>query len=204
MKKIISIIDCGMGNITSVRNAICSLNFEPRICTCADEISSSDYLILPGVGSFPDGIKRIIEHDLSDPIKEFVKKGNPLLGICLGMQIFANIGFEFEERKGLGFIEGSVTRLNLEPFGFPLPHVGWNEVTFRNSVLSKGLNEKESFYFVHSYAYDDSNASYVKGTCKYGLDVVSVIEKENVLGVQFHPEKSQSSGLKILNNFLTL
>ncbi len=203
MKKI-GVIDYGVGNLTSVKNALEFLGAKVVICSEPSSLKDMAGLILPGVGSFPSGINKLRDLDLVQSLEEAVKKGTPVLGICLGMQLLAKIGKEFEEIEGLSYIDDDVGRMSDKGGKFRIPHIGWNEVIFKDSLLSKGLGETEDFYFVHSYAFLDPSKDHVKGVCHYGNPIVSLIEQDNVFGAQFHPEKSQKAGLSLIKNFIDL
>lgn len=194
----IAIIDYGAGNIFSVKNALDYLGFDGKLCSEPSEIQKADKLILPGVGAFPDAMKMLAERNLVGIIKEEVKK-KPLLGICLGMQILFEKGYEFEETEGLGLIPGYVDKL-VAP-GKKIPHMGWNNTEKINDVpLIKGINSGEMFYFVHSYKAVTEDA-HISLKAEYGQTVPALVFNGNVYGTQFHPEKSGDIGLNILKNF---
>lgn len=197
----IGIVDCGISNVGSVRNAFAYLGFDPHLVRQSDELRDCSHLVLPGDGSFPVGMKMLRETGLDEAIVGAVHRGTPLLGICLGMQLMAEEGDEFERTRGLGLTCGHVTRM--KPDRLPMPQIGWNDVTFyREARLAAGLEPPFSFYFMQSYAFADPSASAVAGICDYGGPVVAVIEQGHVFGVQFHPEKSQRAGLRVLANFM--
>ncbi len=193
----IAIIDYGAGNLFSVKNALDFIGEESIITSEKNEIISAHSIILPGVGAFPDAMKMLKKADLIDTIKEQAKK-KPLLGICLGMQVLFDEGLEFEETKGLSLIEGSVDRIKTD---LKIPHMGYNQLEInKQSPLLKGLNEFDSVYFVHSFmAYTDSEN--VLAYCDYNIKIPALVQKGNVYGAQFHPEKSGEVGLAILRNF---
>ena len=199
----VCILDYGSGNVKSVYNLISFLGYQVIISNKIIEIESATHLILPGVGSFGTAMNKINKRI---PIKElqsevYVKK-KPFMGICVGMQVLAEKGFEHGEHEGLGWIPGTVEKLKVNTL--TLPHIGWNNVTLNNnSVLFNGLHEINDFYFLHSYSiYTDS--SYVLTETNYEKDFCSAVQKDNIFGVQFHPEKSQKAGQKLIQNFLTI
>ncbi len=197
-----AIIDYGAGNLFSVKNALDFLDIENRITNSADDLRAADRLILPGVGAFPDAMRMLGESGLIGVIKEEVQK-KPLLGICLGMQMLFEKGYEFGETDGLGLIKGSVKLMR--PAGeLPVPHIGWNSLEFNEpcGLLDKCGNG-EYVYFVHSFAADCDSRN-VAAYCDYGMKVPALVFKGNVYGAQFHPEKSGDTGLNILRRFSEL
>lgn len=197
----IAILDYGMGNRASVQNALRFLGYESVVTHDPAVIESATHLILPGVGAFGDGMKAIRERGLDVVMKNAIDQGKPLLGICLGMQLLASKGEEGGEHAGLGFIPGTVKRI---PAGkLRVPHVGWNDVTSKDEELFKGTRPNV-FYFVHSFALVADNQDDVIATCEYGSPFVAGVRRGKVMGVQFHPEKSQASGLQLLKNFLAI
>ena len=194
----IAIIDYGAGNLFSVKNALDFLGFENKITKSADELKAADRLILPGVGAFPDAMKKLNESGLVDVIKEESAK-KPLLGICLGMQMLFEKGYEFGETDGLGFIKGSVKLMT--PKGLDVPHMGWNSLEFNERCpLLDCCKDGEYVYFVHSYAVECPPEN-VAAYCDYGMKVPALVFSGNVYGAQFHPEKSGETGLNILRRF---
>lgn len=191
-----AIIDYGAGNLFSVKNALDFLGIENKITNKAEDLRAADRLILPGVGAFPDAMKMLNESGLVGVIKEEVQK-KPLLGICLGMQMLFEKGYEFAETEGLGLIKGSVKLM--APKNLAVPHMGWNELELNNpcKLLENG---GEYVYFVHSYAADCPNEN-VSAYCDYGMKVPALVFSGNVYGAQFHPEKSGETGLAILKRF---
>ena len=200
------IIDYGMGNLLSVKRAIEKCRGDVYTSDNPNDIYNAERIILPGVGAFKDGMINLQKKGWGEKIKEATLKNEiPLLGICLGMQLLANKGFEVEETKGLGLIKGEVRLLksidNLEK----IPHVGWNEVEIiNNSYLFDGINNGTDFYFVHSYQFIPESSNNIVTKTPYCGGFVSSIQENNIYGVQFHPEKSQKSGFKIIENFLKL
>lgn len=197
----IAIIDYGAGNLFSVKNALDFLGFENKITASADDLRAADRLILPGVGAFPDAMRMLGESGLIGVIKEEVAK-KPLLGICLGMQMLFEKGFEFGETDGLGLIKGSVKLMT--PKDLPIPHIGWNSLEFNEPCgLLENVNNGEYVYFVHSFAADCPSEN-IAAYCDYGMKVPALVFSGNVYGAQFHPEKSGETGLNILRSFNAL
>ena len=198
----IVIIDYGVGNTHSVFNAITSLGY--RKVKISDEeklIGAADALVLPGVGAFDEAMKNLEGRGLKTVLDaEVLKKKKPILGICVGMQMFASYSEENGIHNGLNWIEGNVKRLDL-PSQYSVPHVGWNNVRYSNSdpVFNRNGNDC-NFYFDHSY-YFDCDYKYVAAFCDYGINVTAAVQHENIFGVQFHPEKSQTNGLKLFRSF---
>jgi len=205
MKAKVGIVDYRVSNLTSVLQAFRHLGAEAEVVRESGQFGTFNQLVLPGVGSFATGMANLHASGLVEPICAWAKAGKPLVGLCLGMQLLAEEGEEFGPTPGLGLIPGRVSRMHCADKSLRLPHVGWNQVERRrNSALLAGLGEEPAFYFVHSYCYDDPDADYVTGTCEYGGPQVAVIERGNVFGAQFHPEKSQKCGLALLANFVAL
>ena len=207
----ISIIDYGSGNLRSAAKALeaaaSNINLSSKIVVTSDPktIQQSDKIILPGQGSFSDcylGIKKI--PGLSETLNEFVlDKKKPILGICVGMQLFAKIGYESRETKGFGWIDGEVRKINNINKKIKLPHMGWNEIELKKDFfLFSNIRNKSHFYFIHSYEFMTKEKDCVVATTSYGNSIIASIAKENIVGTQFHPEKSQKDGLIILENFL--
>lgn len=196
----IAIIDYGAGNLFSVKNALDYLGKKSVITDDADIIKKADSIILPGVGAFPDAMKKLNEKNLVDVLKSAAQT-KPFLGICLGMQVLFEKGYEFEEAEGLGLIKGYVDRIKTD---LKIPHMGYNQLEFNNkSELLSGIEENDCVYFVHSYmAYTESEN--VAAYCDYNVKVPALVQNKNVYGAQFHPEKSGDIGLKILKNFAEL
>lgn len=198
----ITIIDYGLGNLRSLLGALEKISVPCRVSSDLDEISSSAKLILPGVGAFGDGIKNLKERHQFELLNQLVlEKKIPILGICLGAQLLAELSYEFGEHTGFGWIDAKV-RL-LKPNGeLRVPHVGWNELTqTKDSVLFRDIPDQALFYFVHSFHIDCTSLTDVTGRCDYGGSFVAAFERANIFGVQFHPEKSQQHGLTLLRNF---
>ena len=194
----IAIADYGMGNRRSVEKALAHVGAESVITAEHDEIRGAAAIILPGVGAFPEAMRNLERAGLTAVIPGLAQ---PLLGICLGMQLLFESSTEHEGAEGLGILPGTVTRLEAPR----LPHIGWNLVTFeRESKLAEGLPDATAFYHVHSFACRPSDPADVVGTSGYGERFVSVVERGNVMAVQFHPEKSSRDGLRMLGNFARL
>lgn len=202
----IAIVDYGMGNIGSVARAISVCGYEPVIASKADDIMMADKILLPGVGSFAKAMQEIRSRNLDQAIIESaIEDDIPILGICLGMQILSTLGFEHGESKGLDLIPGEVIRMAPKDKEIRIPHVGWNSVQHDgNSVLFNGIPTGTDFYFVHSYHFSGVDSSNVIATSSHGVTFNCVVGKGNVFGTQFHPEKSQRAGLRLLKNFLEL
>jgi imidazole glycerol-phosphate synthase subunit HisH len=198
---VIAVVDYGMGNKRSVEKALEHVGARPVITYAPEELAAADALILPGVGAFPEAMRRLRASGLDGVIRERAEAGVPLLGICLGMQLLFESSTEHEGATGLGLLPGDVTALDAPK----LPHIGWNEVTFaRESPLVAGLGEQAAFYHVHSFVCRPADAADVVGRGDYGERFASLVARENVMGAQFHPEKSSRDGLALLRNFAQL
>jgi glutamine amidotransferase len=198
------IVDYGVGNLRSVQKAFERIGVSATISDRADDILAAKALLLPGVGAFADAIGRLRTSGLGDALIEAAgKRGTPLLGICLGMQLLAESSEEDGHHIGLGLIPGNVRQLPAIDQGLPLPHIGWNEVrSNENSVLFAEIPKGTDFYFVHSYYFDCAAPEMADAVCTYGMDFCCAVQHENIMGVQFHPEKSQSFGRQVLKNFV--
>ena len=207
----IAIIDYGSGNLRSAAKALevanknINANLKIIITSDPEVIKKSNKIILPGQGSFRDcylGIKKI--NDLVDTLNDFVLvKKKPIFGICVGMQLFAKIGYESEETKGFGWIDGVVKKINNINKTLKLPHMGWNQIEFKKDfLLFSGIENKSHMYFVHSYEFLTKQKDCIVATTNYGNSIIVAVAKDNIFGTQFHPEKSQKNGLKLLENFL--
>ena len=200
----IVIIDYGMGNLRSIENKLRRAGAAAKISSDIGEIEAADKLILPGVGAFASGMRNLDERALRGPLeKKALRQGTPTLGICLGMELITEWSEE-GDAKGLGWIRGQTRRFVFEGDGkkIRVPHVGWNSLSrTRESPLLKGVSPDSSFYFVHSYHVVCSEPSDIVATTDYGYSFPSVIEHKNILGTQFHPEKSHAAGVQILKNF---
>jgi glutamine amidotransferase len=197
----VGIVDYGMGNLKSVANALAYLGCEPVLVTDAQEVSRLDRIILPGVGAYLKAMQNLVVSGFDQAIRSHVQRGRPLLGICLGMQLFSTFGTEPERCQGLGLIAGEVTPFRFDP-ARRVPHIGWNGMKpTRNHPLLVGLKENADFYFVHSYCFIPADAGDVLGLTEYGESFVSAVARGCIAGFQFHPEKSQENGMKLLENF---
>ena len=200
MTTTVCIVDYGVGNRRSVEKALQKVGIGTVVSADPQIIASADCLVLPGVGAFPSAVERIRELGLDVALQEAAAAGTPILGACLGMQLLFDRSAEHGGAVGLGLIPGEVVRL--DSLGAKLPHIGWSPVTWaRESALTTGLAEGESFYHVHSYVVSPTDANVVVGSSEYGTRFASVVEQANIFGVQFHPEKSSSNGLQMLANF---
>ena len=201
MSKVI-LIDAGTGNLRSVQKALENIGANVERTDNPKKVLSGKKIILPGVGAFGDFMSGLRACGLEDAVKDMVQRGVPLLGICVGMQALFEIGEEMGEHKGLGLLAGQVVRF-AETLSVKVPHTGWNQLEVRNDVqLFDGVESGEYVYFNHSYYCQPLNPSKVIAMTKYGIKYVCAVRHENIFGVQFHPEKSQTVGLRILKNFL--
>lgn len=201
----IALIDCGLGNLSSIQNAMTFIGSEARVIREASELSNAEAVILPGVGAFPDGMRQLRSGGWVEALDHFVRqRGIPFLGICLGMQVLADWGHEGEPTPGLGWIHGRVERITPTAPDTRLPHMGWNDVSFSTagSELGRGLNGRDTFYFMHSFSLRTQDPEVVGGTTDHGGPVVACIAKKSIWATQFHPEKSQRAGLQVLRNFV--
>jgi imidazole glycerol phosphate synthase glutamine amidotransferase subunit len=197
------IVDYGLGNIWSVRNAFEFIGVEVVVSSDPDVVSSGDCLVLPGVGHFGQGMRNLRERGLVDALNETViSRQVPLLGICLGMQLLADQSEEAPGVMGLGWVPGEVSLFHRTDLR--LPHIGFNDLCQLNDNLGlfSGVSNQDNFYFVHSYCFTPSDSQHVLSTSEYGQKFVSAVKRDKIIGVQFHPEKSQSSGLKFISNFV--
>lgn len=193
-----AIIDYGVGNLFSLRSSFGAVGVKAEVTGDAEKIRAADRLILPGVGAFGDAAKKLGDMGLDRVIIEEAAKGKPLLGICLGMQLLFDRSFEYGEHKGLGLIPGEVVPI---PAGVKIPHIGWNSLKFnRKSPLFRHIKDGDHAYFVHSY-YAACPDEFVSAYTDYGARLTASVERENVFGCQFHPEKSGEVGLNILRAF---
>lgn len=196
----IGIVDYGMGNLRSVYNAVEFIGSKAKLLETKEDFSDISHLIIPGVGAFASAMTNLKSKELIEPIHNFVASGNPVLGICLGMQLLASSGNEPTETTGLDIIPGSVRKFDIPEMR--IPHVGWNSIELeREHYLFQGIKNGVDFYFVHSYFFSPLQEPDVLAYSDYGIKFPSVVNRDNVTGIQFHPEKSQKNGLKILENF---
>lgn len=195
-----------MGNLRSVQKAFEQVGTEATIIRDAAEVKRADKLVLPGVGAFKDAIGTLVKLGLDDPIRQHVKSGRPFLGICLGLQMLFETGYEDGEHKGLGILPGSCIRFDVDKtMGLKVPHMGWNQLNVvRPSPILKDVPAGAGVYFVHSYHVAPTDASVIATTTDYGRPFVSSVWRDNLMATQFHPEKSQSVGLQILANFAAM
>ncbi len=204
----IVMVDYGMGNLRSVVNAFEAIGQPVCITSDPGDLKRASAIILPGVGAFGDGMKNLRQRGLIEPLQEEVlEKKKPYLGICLGMQFLAQRSFEDGCHPGLGWIDAEVKKIVPDDSKFRVPHIGWNDVHIeREGKLLEGVGADPVFYFVHSYYVDmaPGQAHIVTSTCWHGVSIAASLECENILGVQFHPEKSQRAGIKLLRNFVDL
>ena len=206
----VTIVDYNSGNISSVINSfqeVAKDKINIKVTSDLSKIKSSDKVVLPGQGSFKscvDALNNI--NGLVDTLNEFaINNKKPLLGICVGLQMFADVGYEEVETKGLGWISGKVSRIDNQNRKFKLPHIGWNEIEIqKKSKIFKDIKNKSHMYFVHSYEFIPTDSNFISATTDYSTKVVCSVEKENIFGTQFHPEKSDKTGLKIIDNFINL
>ena len=203
-KKKVTIIDYGMGNIASLKNAFAYFGAEVIATDDPEKIRSSNYVILPGVGSFKKAMEQIQKRNIDDAIIDTVKRGNNIFGICLGMQLMGASSTEDSYTKGLGLIDNEVIRFSMKDTnGNKIPHVGFNSVNFeKKNILFKGLKDGSDFYFVHSFYMSPKNLKCQISTSNYGINFLSSFHKDNICATQFHPEKSQGNGLQLIKNFL--
>ena len=206
----VTIVDYNSGNIKSVINSfkeVAKDKVNIEVTSDLKTIKTSDKVVLPGQGSFKsciDGLNNI--DGLIDILNEFaISNRKPLLGICVGLQMFADVSYEEAETKGLGWISGKVSKIDNQNGKFKLPHIGWNEINItKDSKIFKGVENNSHMYFVHSYEFVPEDKSVISATTDYSSNVVCAAEKENIFGSQFHPEKSDRIGLKIIENFISL
>ncbi len=195
----IAIVDYGLGNVASVKKALDFLGISSELTKDRNEISSADGVILPGVGAFPYAMKRLESDGMVDFLRKTAKK-KPFLGICLGMQLLFDRGYEIEETDGLGLISGEVRKI--PDMGLKIPHMGWNSLVFSGSCsLLNGVSEGDYVYYVHSYRAELKYRENLAAYSEYGTCIAGVVQNGNVFGTQFHPEKSGDVGLRILKNF---
>ena len=206
----VTIVDYNSGNISSVINSfqeVAKDKVNIEVTSDLNKIKSSDKIVLPGQGSFKSCVDALNSIDgLVDTLNDTViSKKKPLFGICVGLQMFADIGYEEKETKGLGWISGKVLKIDNQNGKYKLPHIGWNEINIVNkSKIFKDIENNSHMYFVHSYEFIPEDKSVISATTDYSSNIVCSVEKENIFGTQFHPEKSDKIGLKIIDNFINL
>jgi len=206
MKKI-GIIDYGMGNLHSVKNALDHIGVENFVTSDINELDVADGLILPGVGAFGDAISALKATETDEYLRKYAADGRPLLGICLGMQLLADKSYEMGEWDGLGLIGGEVVRLTAGETDrtYKIPHMGWNSVKNLNrSPLTENVADDTYFYFVHSYKFEVKDRNDLLCVADYGEEIAAIVGKGNVYGAQFHPEKSEDTGLNLLKQFYSI
>ena len=202
MKSHIALIDHGVGNLRSVEKALAAVGANVSLTRDPDVIVSADKLVLPGVGAFGDCMNGLRESGTLEIVRSLAVE-RPFLGICVGMQLFAKTGYESQETKGFGWIDAEVRKINNINKKLKLPHMGWNEIELKkDSFLFSNIKNKSHVYFIHSYEFMTKQKDYVIATTNYGNSIIVSVAKENIVGTQFHPEKSQKNGLIILENFL--
>jgi glutamine amidotransferase len=206
----VTIVDYNSGNISSVINSfkeVAKEQIKIEVSSNLNKIKSSDKIVLPGQGSFKSCVDALNSIDgLVDALNQFtIINKKPLLGICVGLQMFADVGYEESETKGLGWISGRVSKIDNQNGKYKLPHIGWNELNIvKNSQIFKDIKNKSHMYFVHSYEFIPEDKNVISATTNYSSNIVCSVEKENIFGTQFHPEKSDKNGLKIIKNFFDL
>lgn len=197
----IAIIDYGMGNLRSVAKAFEAVGHQAVVTRDARVIGNASHVVLPGVGAFGDCMANIEQYGLVEPIRSAVRSGKPFLGICLGLQVLFAESEEFGPHEGLGIVPGKVKRFTVDP-GLKVPHMGWNQVQYQRACpIFEGISDGAHWYFVHSYYVDPVDEAVTAGTTTYGNRFVSAIWRENIVACQFHPEKSQTVGLRLIKNF---
>ena len=206
----ITIVDYNSGNISSVINSfkeVAKDKVKIEVTSNVDKIKSSDKVVLPGQGSFKNCVDALNKIDgLTETLNEFaIINKKPLLGICVGLQMFADIGYEETETKGIGWISGKVSKIDNQNGKYKLPHIGWNQINItKDSKIFKDIDNNSHMYFVHSYEFIPEDKNVISATTDYSSNIVCSIEKENIFGTQFHPEKSDKTGLNLIQNFLNL
>ena len=206
----VTIVDYNSGNISSVINSfkeVAKVKVNIEVTSDLEKIKLSDKVVLPGQGSFKSCIDALNSiNGLVDTLNEFaIDNKKPLLGICVGLQMFADIGYEEIQTKGLGWISGKVSKINNQNNKYKLPHIGWNQINIlKDSKIFKNVENNSHMYFVHSYEFIPKDKKVISSTADYSSNIVCSVEKENIFGTQFHPEKSDKIGLKIIQNFIEL
>ena len=200
----ISIVDYGMGNLRSVQKAFQKLGVEAEICTDAAKLATADKMVLPGVGAFCNAVAELRKQQMVEPILEHIAADKPFLGICLGLQLLFDVSLEDGRWDGLGVLPGEVVRFEEQP-GLKIPHMGWNQLDVAGRPrLLEGIPDDAYFYFVHSYYVVPKDESVIAARTTHGTRFVSAVGRGNMFATQFHPEKSQKTGLKLLSNFAEL
>jgi glutamine amidotransferase len=198
------VVDYGLGNLFSVAKAFEWVGAQVKISGDPEDLKNAERIVLPGVGSFGDGMDYIRAKGLDKVlVEEVIEKQKPFLGICLGLQLLADLGFEYGKHHGLGWIPGVVRELEVERFGLKVPHIGWNDIKImRENQLFRGLPKTADFYFVHSYQLICQDPTDVVAVTEYGEEVIAAVLRKNIFATQFHPEKSQDNGIKLIENFM--
>ena len=201
----VAIIDYGVGNLFSLRSSFAAIGEQAEVTGNAARIAQADRVILPGVGAFADAYAKLCESGMDEAVRRAVKSGKPVMGICLGMQLLFERSYEYGEHPGLGLLEGEVVGMEGRlPGGLAIPHIGWNALRIkRPGGVLKYVEEGDCVYFVHSY-YVENCAASLSATAEYGLELTAAVQRENLYGCQFHPEKSGKVGLGILRAFCEL
>lgn len=202
----IAIIDYGMGNVRSVYNVLEYIGEDVIITADSKQIDNASHLILPGVGAFGDAMRNLEERGLVEILnKQVIDKGKPFLGICLGLQLIAERGYEHGIHKGLAWIDAEVARFEIDEKGLKVPHMGWNDIIIKQEhPIFHNLKKHEmNFYFVHSYHIKCKDDINITATCDYGYEFTAVVHKDNIVATQFHPEKSQENGIQMIENFIS-
>jgi len=206
----VTIVDYNSGNISSVINSfkeVARNKVNIEVTSDLNKIKSSDKVVLPGQGSFKSCVDALNNIEgLANTLNEFaINQKKPLLGICVGLQMFADIGYEETKTKGLGWMPGKVSKIDNKDGKYKLPHIGWNQINIvKESKILKNIDNNSHMYFVHSYEFIPSDKNVISATTDYSTNIVCSVEKENLFGTQFHPEKSDKTGLKIIQNFINL
>ena len=206
----ITIVDYNSGNISSVINSFSEVAKDKvniQVTSDLNKIKSTDKVVLPGQGSFKSCVEALNSiNGLADTLNEFaISNKKPLLGICVGLQMFADVGYEETETKGLGWVPGKVSKIDNQDGKYKLPHIGWNQINIvKDSKIFKDIENNSHMYFVHSYEFIPEDKSVISATTDYSSNIVCSIEKDNIFGTQFHPEKSDKTGLQIIKNFINL
>lgn len=201
----VGIIDYGMGNLLSVYNAFDYLGEDVKICAFPEDLKDVDHIVIPGVGAYKDCIDLLTQNGFLEELHDqVIKKAKPTLGICLGMQVMAKKGFEFGEHIGLGWFDAEVIKIDIQDTDLKLPNIGWNEIEQkREHSLFKGISNMSDFYLVHSFYMNCVDKNDILAAYKYGQNqITAAVLKDNIFATQFHPEKSQDNGLKLLSNFI--
>lgn len=199
----IAIVDYGMGNLRSVEKAFAKVGHEAKITNDPEQLDAATKIVLPGVGAFADAIAELHRRQLVEPLRRAVQQGKPFLGICLGLQLLFDVSYEDGEHQGLGIVPGKVVRF--ETNDLKVPHMGWNQLQVRKpSPILEGLSDGDHVYFVHSYYVVPDDDAVIATSTEYGVPFTSSIWRDNLFATQFHPEKSQAQGLRILANFAAL